>query len=365
MKRSIRQRSDVVIKWPRDPKRIGAILRSGKLPSHARPKNAKQGAVVAVTDPNGVVQLVFRLKEVVEARSVVLANGKLRPWAFLLVSAPGTMRRPARGDRRRLTVRPLPFGAIGYFEHSSGESVWYGGKAAKSAEARPPRSGDLTRRGPVCEAMRECDRLGRKRFLRKHGFGPAKRWFVLFDGKQYDSKAIAGVAMQKQYGTRVGASDFTGGARTVVPQLERLGFRVVSSETTDATVALPEEHGTDFEEGARRAVQVNRYERDPAARVACLAAHGTACVICGFSFGEAYGGEFTGHIHVHHVRPMSRRRRRHRVDPSTDLVPVCPNCHAAIHYRGACRSIGAVRRLIQRARGVAARQHEEAGYAAT
>lgn len=88
-----------------------------------------------------------------------------------------------------------------------------------------------------------------------------------------------------------------------------------------------------FEEGASGYVKLNRYERSPKARAACLAAHGTACAVCGIDFGKAYGPEFAGKIEVHHTVPLSEIGESYRVDPVKDLVPVCPNCHMALHSK--------------------------------
>ncbi len=85
-------------------------------------------------------------------------------------------------------------------------------------------------------------------------------------------------------------------------------------------------------EGALRRVTVNAYERDATARRACITHFGTACQVCGFDFGAAYGEIGTGFIHVHHTRPLSDVREGYAVDPLKDLVPVCPNCHAMLHH---------------------------------
>lgn len=100
-------------------------------------------------------------------------------------------------------------------------------------------------------------------------------------------------------------------------------------------------------EGARYQVLVNAYERNPEARRQCIAAHGTDCCICGFSFGAVYGEVAEGYIHVHHVRPLSEVGGEYVVDPVEDLRPVCPNCHAVLHLGGRCRTIDEVRRLLQ------------------
>src|SRR5262245_29092630 len=54
---------------------------------------------------------------------------------------------------------------------------------------------DLTR-DSVLQAIEEFDRLGREPFLRTYRFGPARQYFLIHDGHQYDSKPIAGAAHQ-------------------------------------------------------------------------------------------------------------------------------------------------------------------------
>ena len=102
-------------------------------------------------------------------------------------------------------------------------------------------------------------------------------------------------------------------------------------------------------EGAVRKVTVNAYERNPVARQKCIAAHGTTCCICGFSFGAVYGPEAEGYIHVHHIRPLSEVGEKYVVDPVEDLRPVCPNCHAVIHLGGGTRTFEEVKRMIAEA----------------
>lgn len=48
----------------------------------------------------------------------------------------------------------------------------------------------------VLRAIAEFDELGREGFLLKYGFKPARHCFIEYGGKRYDSKAIAGVAVQ-------------------------------------------------------------------------------------------------------------------------------------------------------------------------
>jgi len=83
--------------------------------------------------------------------------------------------------------------------------------------------------------------------------------------------------------------------------------------------------------GAVRQVLVNKYERDPVARAACLKRHGFRCAVCTMSFEECYGDIGKDFIHVHHKKPLATCREAYRINPARDLVPVCPNCHAMLH----------------------------------
>lgn len=99
-------------------------------------------------------------------------------------------------------------------------------------------------------------------------------------------------------------------------------------------------------EGAVRRMLRNSFERNATARRLCTEAHGTSCSVCGFDFGQTYGPLADGYIHVHHLKPLSARRRRHAVDPVADLRPVCANCHAAIHLRNPEFTLEGLRELM-------------------
>lgn len=88
-----------------------------------------------------------------------------------------------------------------------------------------------------------------------------------------------------------------------------------------------------YSEGATKRVAVNVHERNPAARKICIDHYGATCQICGFDFGKRYGDLGKGFIHVHHLKLLSLVTDEYEVDPITDLLPVCPNCHAMLHYQ--------------------------------
>jgi hypothetical protein len=87
---------------------------------------------------------------------------------------------------------------------------------------------DAIRPDHVVQAMEEHDRLGRSAFLAQHGFGENKGYVPRHDGRDYDSKAILGVAHRYATGVALRSSDLSGG-RDVAPRLlTGLGFEVVT-----------------------------------------------------------------------------------------------------------------------------------------
>ncbi|SRR5260221_9123582 len=86
-----------------------------------------------------------------------------------------------------------------------------------------------------------------------------------------------------------------------------------------------------YEEGKVIQVFVDRFERNQRARLKCIEHYGDRCYICGFDFGQVYGDVAKGFIHVHHLRQLSDVKSEYEVDPVTDLIPICANCHSVIH----------------------------------
>ena len=93
------------------------------------------------------------------------------------------------------------------------------------------------------------------------------------------------------------------------------------------------EEKDEYMEGGLSRVEVNKYERNPINRELCLAENGYSCKICGFNFEEIYGEMGHNYIHVHHIVPVSSIKEEYLINPTTDLIPVCPNCHAMIHSK--------------------------------
>lgn len=98
---------------------------------------------------------------------------------------------------------------------------------------------DIRMPQPVLDAIAECDRLGRNKFLKKYGFGCSRSYWLVHNGKQYDSKPIVGAAhayARPDLGPLM-PTEFMGGI-PVKRKLEQLGFRVEVNAPTLASIAL-------------------------------------------------------------------------------------------------------------------------------
>ena len=85
-------------------------------------------------------------------------------------------------------------------------------------------------------------------------------------------------------------------------------------------------------EGALTTVEVVRRERNPRNRLLCLRLHGHVCKCCGISPSKTYG-EAGKIIEVHHIQPLSDLDQPRPYNPLSDLIPLCPNCHRAVHTK--------------------------------
>lgn len=119
---------------------------------------------------------------------------------------------------------------------------------------------------------------------------------------------------------------------------------ILPLEEIDPDVPEPDFEG--LPEGAKIRVEVNRYERDRRNRAAALAIHGYACKACDTDMSARYGEAAIGLIEVHHVTPVSVLGADYRINPATDLVPLCPNCHSVSHRRCPPYSVAEVRAMF-------------------
>lgn len=102
-----------------------------------------------------------------------------------------------------------------------------------------------------------------------------------------------------------------------------------------------------YSEGSRFDIAASSIERNPQARRACINHHGCRCAVCSIDFSEKYGDLGRGFIHVHHLKPFAETAGKRVVDPVSDLIPLCPNCHAMVHR---CRPPLTLEQLRERLR---------------
>lgn len=102
------------------------------------------------------------------------------------------------------------------------------------------------------------------------------------------------------------------------------------------------------QEGAAMQKTTTVYERCPQNRLAAIRSHGTKCKVCGFDFGKFYGEWGSGYIEVHHLVPLAEMAAAREVDPQTELLPVCANCHRMLHRKkGQLLSINELREMVR------------------
>lgn len=136
-----------------------------------------------------------------------------RPWPYatLRLAAPSLPPR-VMGGGIRLDDR----------EAESVEAAWAEFNAGTEAGLAARFRGRRVTRARVFQVIGEYDELGQAGFLDKYGFKPSRRYWVTHAGREYESKAVLGVAA----GLR--ANEFSGRQANTLPTLERLGFSIVA-----------------------------------------------------------------------------------------------------------------------------------------
>lgn len=109
---------------------------------------------------------------------------------------------------------------------------------------------------------------------------------------------------------------------------QNTGEDKVIDDGLENTIFIP--NGT---EGKKVLYFTTKYERIRHNREKAVEIHGCKCMICGFDFEKKYGEIGKGFIEVHHVKPLFSLDEEVEINPETDLVCICPNCHRMIHHR--------------------------------
>ncbi|TKD60514.1 HNH endonuclease [Flavobacterium sp. ASW18X] len=123
---------------------------------------------------------------------------------------------------------------------------------------------------------------------------------------------------------------------------------IQKSFTSSETDFNPTELTDELTEGNFKTVQVNLYERNPKARLECIKHFGLSCQVCEFDFEKTFGAIGKGFIHVHHLNEFSILGKEYVINPKTDLVPVCPNCHSMLHKKKPAFTISELKQILRK-----------------
>lgn len=124
---------------------------------------------------------------------------------------------------------------------------------------------------------------------------------------------------------------------------ETIEEKPVEVDTLESIVPAPGN-----KEGRKILYYTTKYERNSANRKRAIAKHGTRCMACGFNFEEVYGEQGRGIIDVHHVKPLYDLNMEVEINPETDLICLCPNCHRMVHsIKGRVLSLEELKTLIK------------------
>ena len=125
--------------------------------------------------------------------------------------------------------------------------------------------------------------------------------------------------------------------------------KLSSSEYKNPVETYTTFHSNEIKEGSKKVFYSVKYERSKVNRDQAIKIHGYNCKVCDFNFKKVYGDIGEGFIHVHHVKPLYELDEEVVINPQTDLVPVCPNCHAIIHrFKDKVFTIDELKKLISK-----------------
>ena len=91
----------------------------------------------------------------------------------------------------------------------------------------------------ILQAIAEYDDRGGDAFLGLYGFGPSTGYWLVHEGRRYDSKAVLGVAHKYATGRVAPAEEFSGGEQGAAAVLRKRGFVVDGPPTPAAAPGSP------------------------------------------------------------------------------------------------------------------------------
>ena len=140
----------------------------------------------------------------------------------------------------------------------------------------------------ILQAIAEYDERGGENFLGVYGFGPSLEYGLVHEGRQYDSKAILGVAHKYATGRIAPEEEFSRGVAGAAAVLRKNGFEVTGPDVPASPAPV---------------------RRAPTARTTS-------------------------------PRSSSPRTSTRRVAPEDRPVAICPTCFTVLPATGVCDTCG-------------------------
>lgn len=122
---------------------------------------------------------------------------------------------------------------------------------------------------------------------------------------------------------------------TLLPNLVN-ALDIYFNNLNNEFISIVEETIIDSEthtEGKKISYYTSKYERNTINRDKAKKIHGYNCAVCGFNFEKVYGNLGKDYIEVHHIKPLSTLNEEVKINPKTDLICVCANCHRMLHRK--------------------------------
>jgi hypothetical protein len=136
----------------------------------------------------------------------------------------------SRMNARNDTIAAVHRGGRGWALNLAGDD-----QQMRHKDKHQRRVTQLTDRAAVLSAIGEYDQLGQESFLRKYGFRPSTGYILEYEGRDYDSKAIAAVAFGFQFPDKgpLGSGELHGGVTpgAAAARLMELGFEIFGSKS--------------------------------------------------------------------------------------------------------------------------------------
>lgn len=154
--------------------------------------------------------------------------------------------------------------------------------------------------------------------------------------------ALISLSLHLDYYEQVSNTNVVSRRKILEQYIKKLNFKIVNVHPDEIDSNIK------FIEGKSKKVLVNVFERNSTARYICVEYYGVICQVCKFDFEKNFGEIGKDFIHVHHIVDISIIDSVYELNPITDLIPVCPNCHAMLHKKKPAYKISELKAIMRK-----------------